>query len=89
MALTHQPIIGRTYRVTAPEFIPCFPCFRGNGPTGTEILRGQILKFLSEAENNLWEVEYFDPNNPQHGNKRALVGPWACEWLLPIFQKNR
>ena len=76
------------YRVTAPEYIPCFPT--DNSPTPQiEIPRGKVLRFLSETAIGLWEVEFFDPNNPQWGNKRGLIGDWAFQWLLPIHQRNR
>ena len=86
MALTHSPIIGRTYRVTAPEYIPCFPKL-GEVPE-TEIPRGQVLKFVSQYDAGFWEVEFYDPNNPGTGIKKGLVCDWVTEWLLPIFQRR-
>jgi len=89
MALTGEPIIGqRVYRVTAPDYIPCFPSFNKPNPA-TEIPRGKLLKFVAEPEAGLWEVEFYDPNNPSLGSNHGLIGNWAWEWLLPVFQKNR
>jgi hypothetical protein len=90
MALAGSPVINyRTYRVTAPEFIPCFPSFKGNNNSATEIPRGYFLKFLSEPEADLWEVEFFDPNDASLEPKKGFIGSWAWQWLLPVFQKNR
>lgn len=89
MALTNQPILGRIYRVTAPEFIPCFPSRVAKQLTGTEIERGYFVRFLAAPENDLWEVEYYDPNKPSFELRRAYVGAWAWSWLLPVFQKRR
>ena len=87
MALSGSPVINnRTYRVTAPEFIPCFPAFKANN-SATEIPRGYLLKFVAEPEADLWEVEFFDPNSSLP-SKKGLIGPWAWQWLLPVFQKN-
>ena len=89
MALTGTPVIQyRTYRVTAPEFIPCFPSFKAHN-VATEIPRGYFLKFLSEPEADLWEVEFYDPNDSATVAKKGLIGSWAWQWLLPVFQKNR
>lgn len=89
MGLTGNPVINyRLYRVTAPEFIPCFPSFKTQN-SATEIPRGYMLKFVAEAEADLWEVEFYDPNNAEVLTKKGLVGSWALQWLLPVFQKNR
>lgn len=89
MGLTGNPIINyRLYRVTAPEFIPCFPSFKSQY-WATEIPRGFLLKFTAEAEADLWEVEFYDPNNTDYPAKKGLVGSWSFQWLLPVFQKNR
>lgn len=85
-----KPIINhRVYRVTAPEYIPCFPVFNKAEIPATEIPRGQMLKFVAEPESGLWEVEFYDPNNPGHGTRKGYIGEWAWSWLLPVFQKNR
>lgn len=89
MALNGEPIIEfRTYRVTAPEYIPCFPSFKKSNPA-TEIPRGRLLKFVAQPEAGLWEVEFYDPNDPNVGTYSGMIGEWAWEWLLPVFQKNR
>jgi|APCry1669188970_1035186.scaffolds.fasta_scaffold199944_1 hypothetical protein len=88
MGLNGTPIIGsQTYRVTAPDFIPCFPTPGESNPQ-TSIPRGKVLRFLSETA-GLWEVEFFDLNDPSWGNKRGLVGDWAFQWLLPIHKRTR
>lgn len=86
MALTGSPIIGRKYRVTAPEYIPCFPAFQAAYPAA-EIPRGSILYFLSEREAGLWEVGFITPDNVG-GTRNGMVGEWALQWLLPIYQRN-
>lgn len=89
MALTGSPVINyRVYRVTAPEFIPCFPSFKVPN-SGTEIPRGYMLKFIAEPEADLWEVEFYDPNSKEKTLKKGLIGAWAFQWLLPVFQKHR
>lgn len=90
MGLTGNPIINhRLYRVTAPEYIPCFPAFKSSNNSATEIPRGYMLKFIAEQEADLWEVEFYDPNSSEIGSKKGFIGTWALQWLLPVFQKNR
>jgi len=87
MALTGSPVIGRKYRVTAPEYIPCFPAFQA-AYSAVEIPRGSILYFLSEREAGLWEVGFVTPDNVDGGTRNGMVGEWALQWLLPIYQRN-
>jgi hypothetical protein len=88
MAIVGEPVIGnRVYRVMAPDYIPCFPSLKGS--PATEIPRGKLVKFVEEPQEGLWEVEFHDPNDPSFGLHRGMIGTWAWEWLLPVFQKNR
>ena len=86
MAIKNPTLYYKKYKVTpSVEYLPCLPT--KDCPI-TRIPKNSEVVFISKIDEDLYEVDFVDPDILHDQPKRVKIGALGLDHMLPIYRRN-